>query len=286
MKLAIKTSRVHQLLVWPGGKRLALPQIENAVLSARRTLGEPTRYVEPFLGSGIVYIHLFKKGLLDSVDEVILGDGLDSLIGMFLALQRDAMSVFELYSELITLPHKEAFYKLREESNKQDFSLVTAAASFLYLIRGSFNGLVRFTKDNKFSVPIGTPPRFIPKTIFLDWQTALQGVKLIPGSWVAFNTKPKDSDLWYLDPPYYGGFDKYKQSWKDVDHLRVANKFKEIDYHWGTVVAHNYDSKKIREFYDSPYTYYTTNTTERIIGGKNSRRVFRDELMVTNFRLS
>src|SRR5262245_41017080 len=62
-----RTQAVRPILKWAGGKRQLLPALRQFYPS------QFDRYVEPFLGSGAVFLDCHNRGLLDG-REVLLSD--------------------------------------------------------------------------------------------------------------------------------------------------------------------------------------------------------------------
>ena len=73
----LRAAVVRPILKWAGGKRQLLPELRPFY---PRTF---SRYVEPFLGSGAVFLDLYNSGLLDR-RRVALSDINADVIGCYL----------------------------------------------------------------------------------------------------------------------------------------------------------------------------------------------------------
>src|SRR5262245_9996919 len=142
---------VRPILKWAGGKRQLLPALRP------HYPGSFKRYIEPFLGSGAVFLDCHNLGLLDS-KEVRLSDINGDVIGCY-RMVRDHVDA--VIAELTTLErgHEKAgskhFYEVRDGKFNELRRKVQAlpdlagaytpalAAMLLYLNRTGYNGLFR-----------------------------------------------------------------------------------------------------------------------------------------------
>ena len=273
------------LLKWAGSKYRAIPNITRAV---EKLPQKPHRYVEPFLGSGVVFLALWRRGL---VTQAILGDGMEPLMAMYLGLQVDAKAVGTLYNMYCEHGNSELFYKLREETGpqEQEDALELRAARFLFLARSAYNGVVRITKTGKFSVPVGSRPAPpMRMRTFEEWGDALQCAQLCVGPWGAF-VAPLPKDLWYFDPPYDGGWTGYSaQGFSDGDQLAVADRFHLVRSSDSWALAHNYDTEFVRNIYQvsNPGIWHVVQEQARVVGGRKSRMSVKKDIMIANWPLA
>src|SRR5213596_832172 len=84
---------VRPILKWAGGKRQLLPELRPFY-----PVGF-TRYFEPFLGSGAVFLDLYNSGLLDG-RRVYLSDVNADIIGCYRAVRESVEAVIESLKEL------------------------------------------------------------------------------------------------------------------------------------------------------------------------------------------
>jgi len=227
---------VRPILKWAGGKRQLLPELRR-FYPARFS-----RYFEPFLGSGAVFLDLHNAGLLEGCD-VHLSDINADIIGCYRAV-RDETS--EVVSALRThewryRTHGAAhFYDVRDRlfnperrtvhtaSNPVEAYTSSLAAMLIFLNRTGFNGLFRVNARGEFNVPAGrhTKPTICDEANLRALGAALRrsGVRLaVCGFDAALEDAGRD-DFVYLDPPYApvsgtarftsytsGGFDEEQQ---------------------------------------------------------------------------
>src|SRR3954471_5612912 len=82
----VATGVVRPILKWAGGKRQLLPELRPFYPA------QFTRYLEPFLGSGAVFLDLHNQGLLDG-RGVALSDINADVIGCYRAVRDDLPAV-------------------------------------------------------------------------------------------------------------------------------------------------------------------------------------------------
>jgi DNA adenine methylase len=145
-------SKPKQLLKWIGNKQRFAGQI-TSYFPAKYNC-----YIEPFAGSAAVLGVLGPRNAL-------AGDTLESLIGIWKAIQDDPASIVLHYKRLweryVKNPKRvytESLCRYNENPNPYDL---------LFLCRTCYGGIVRFTKQGTMSTPIG-PHRAIPPVALSD----------------------------------------------------------------------------------------------------------------------
>lgn len=188
----IKTvERYRPILKWPGGKFRLLTQI-----LAR--LPEGRRFVEPFAGSGVVFLNCaYSQALLCDVnaDLVLFYQALVKQGGRFITRCR---KLFEDGNS------PDTYYQRRERFNTLDPG-PERAALFLYFNRHGYNGLIRYNAKGALNVPFGryAKPYFpeIEMRRFMA-KTRTSGVVLKAADFRETMTGLGDGDVVYCDPPY------------------------------------------------------------------------------------
>src|SRR5438552_5584732 len=131
---------IDPFLKWAGGKRWLINQHQHLFPIAYN------RYVEPFLGSGSVYISL-------QPSRALLSDNNAELINAYKMLRDYPARIHQLLCQYHNRHTAEFYYQLRE---KKRSSAIGQAARLLYLNRVCFNGLYRVNLKGEFNVPLGT----------------------------------------------------------------------------------------------------------------------------------
>jgi DNA adenine methylase len=208
------STAVRPIVKWAGGKRQLLPALRSFYPSAF------SRYIEPFVGSGAVFLDLYNQGLLER-RQVCLSDINADLIGCYRAV-RDAVD--DVIGELRQLEAghlaagREHFYEVRNErfnparreahavGSPADRYTPALAAMLIYLNRTGFNGLFRVNSHGAFNVPAGRhrSPRICDPDNLRRLAAALQTphLALEVRQFRDALSEGEAGDFVYLDPPY------------------------------------------------------------------------------------
>lgn len=177
-------------LKWAGGKTKLCDRI-NSILP------KGNRLVEPFVGSGAVFLNT-------DFDSYYLADNNPDLINLFNHLKNDGMD-FIKYSKSFFVENnnnKEVYNELRNTFNNTSDTQLKSAL-FIYLNRHCFNGLCRYNSKGKFNVPFGnySKPYFPEKEMVYFLEKSNKAVFEISD----FSNTMESTiigDVVYCDPPY------------------------------------------------------------------------------------
>ena len=118
-------------LKWAGGKYKIIDKIQKSLPNGRRL-------IEPFVGSGAVFLNI-------DFEEYLLADINSDLINLYKQVQEHGKD-FANYASALFKPENNtqtAFYDLRAEFNACT-DVARKSAIFVYLNRHCFNGLCRY----------------------------------------------------------------------------------------------------------------------------------------------
>lgn len=249
------------------------------------------RYIEPFVGGGAVFFHLYNQGwLADS--EIILIDRLEELINCYRVVQTQ---VEALIAELLRHePRKlepDYFYEVRAWDRHPDYaqrSDVERAARFIYLNRTCYNGLYRVNKQGEFNVPFGRyrNPTVCDAGNLRAVSKALQGVTLLAGDFERCLEFAERDDYVYLDPPYHplsetASFTSYTADDFGIEaQERLAQLFRKLDGRGCQIMLSNSATDLIRKLY-AGYEQIEVEAI-RAISSRGDGRGAIPELLVTN----
>lgn len=200
-------------LKWAGNKFRIIETI-------RTMLPEGKRLVEPFAGSGAVFLNT-------SYDEYLLADNNADLITLFTIL-RDQGDEFIAQCEKLfrdSTNYEDYYYRRRDEFNRCT-DAKRKAALFVYLNRHGYNGLCRYNAGGGFNVPFGRYKKpYFPAREMQRFHEHAQRAQFIHQDFVHVFGMLKAGDVVYCDPPYVplsksasftcysaGGFDLQQQT--------------------------------------------------------------------------
>ncbi len=135
-------SLTRPFLKWAGGKYRLLDRLLPSLPAG-------SRLVEPFVGSGAVFLNA-------AYPAYLLCDLNPDLIGLYETLRREGERFIERARALFTPENntREAFLRLRAAFNAST-DAEERAVLFLYLNRHAYNGLVRYNARGVYNVPFG-----------------------------------------------------------------------------------------------------------------------------------
>lgn len=177
-------------LKWAGGKyRLA------SVIHA--ALPQGSRLIEPFVGSGAVFLNM-------DYPSYMLADSNHHLIDLFQLLKSEGVDFINYCQSFFD---KEAnsesvFYQRRDLFNTTN-DIKLRSALFVYLNRHCFNGLCRYNAKGFFNVPFGRykSPLF-PRQEMLAFHRKSQYACFNVSDFSDTMRMAQKGDIIYCDPPY------------------------------------------------------------------------------------
>jgi DNA adenine methylase len=210
----LRGAAIRPILKWAGGKRQLLPELRPFYPRAF------SRYVEPFLGSGAVFLDLYNSGLLER-RRVALSDINADVIGCYRRV-RDRPAAVVAALRTLEARHRRGgdahFYEVRDgafnparraiHASADPASAYTPAlaAMLIYLNRTGFNGLFRVNARGDFNVPAGryASPLICDEPNLYAWSAALKrpGVTIEVAAFDSVLARAGEGDFVYLDPPY------------------------------------------------------------------------------------
>ncbi len=234
---------VRPFLKWPGGKYRLVDRIRSA-------LGPGRRLIEPFAGSGAVFLNT-------NYERFVIADSNLDLIDLYTRLVDDGDELIESSRELF-LPGTNLrghYYALRDEFNHTRHSR-RRAALFLYLNRHCYNGLCRYNGSGGFNSPFGRYRRpYFPELEMRGFIAKAQTARFMHAGFEASMALARRGDVVYCDPPYTplsrtahftdyhtGGF-----GWEDQE--RLAQIAQHLGRRGIQVVISNHDTVATRVLY-------------------------------------
>ncbi len=234
---------VRPFLKWAGNKYRVLPHI-------RRRLPAGQRLVEPFVGSGALFLNC-------DYDAYLLADSNPDLILLYNTLKTEGAD-FIRYARTFFAPRyntPEQYYALREKFNRARQSRHKAAL-FVYLNRHGYNGLCRYNASGGFNVPFGRYRRpYFPEAEMRAFCDKAQRAEFRVQSFETTLAQTGQGDVVYCDPPYVplslsANFTDYSRGGFDLEQQRLlARLAAETAARGIPVLISNHDTPFTRKAY-------------------------------------
>lgn len=263
-------------LKWAGGKYSLLPELDRLIPAGKRL-------VEPFVGGGSVFLNSEKH------ESFLLADVNADLINLYQMLEVDHIRVCSLAKILFERSNSEEAYKdLRDEFNNQLMVAPERAATFLFLNRHCFNGLIRYNRDGFFNVGWGKyeAPYFPGAEIKAFKQKAHKCVFMNAG-YRRTLALAGEGDVVYCDPPYEplpgtAGFTNYAAggfSWDDQ--ISLAESCVAAHQRGAKVLISNSTAPRVLNIYERHGFTIHHVSARRAISSKGSTREVAKDIVAT-----
>lgn len=211
-----------------GIKTKLVPFIFNSIIW---NPNNESRWIEPFLGSGVVALNLAPQ-------RALLADTNRHIIAFYKAIQNGEITGKSVREFLVSEGEKLArqgadyYYEVRDRFNAHGSSF-----DFLFLNRSCFNGVMRFNSHGKFNVPFGHKPHrfaqaYITKIVNqVGWaakQMRYKEWEFRVAKWEDTLSAACADDFVYIDPPYIGRHTDYYNAWDESEATKLAKVAKNL----------------------------------------------------------
>jgi DNA adenine methylase len=189
-KQSASSDAVRPFLKWAGNKFRIIDRV-------KKKLPKGKRLVEPFTGSGAVFLNT-------DYEEYLLCDSNHDLIELYTILRDEGDAFIEEARHYFSgqFNNEESYYELREEFNvarKHE----KRAALFLFLNRHGYNGLCRYNSKGRFNVPFGRYKRpYFPEKEMRAFHLKAQRAEFVLCDFEHTMAQTRKGDVVYCDPPY------------------------------------------------------------------------------------
>ncbi len=259
------------IIRWAGSKKKLLSLLTAAAPKSFN------RYVEPFVGSAVLFLRLDAKAAL-------LGDVNSDLIETYETLRDHPRAVWNRVSAMSLRP--EFYYSLRA-SDPCDLPLLDRAARFIYLNRFCFNGVYRTNREGMFNVARGKGHLFVPDlAAFMQMAQALRNAKLSCSDFEKIVNKTRDGDFLYLDPPYALGGKRDRGEYglgafREIDEQRLVDSIQDASDRGVRVLLSYTPTTRVLKRLDG-WKVHRLAVTRNVSGFTGSRRRAK-EVLVSNY---
>jgi len=268
-------------LKWAGGKSQSINFLDWYIHN--REDFSPTitgRFIEPFVGSGVVFMNMDFK-------EYIISDVNKDLTNIYNLLKENGETFIQECKLLFKKENniEEVYYSIRKQFNETK-DIVKRASFFVYLNRHGFNGLCRYNKSGKFNVPFGryTNVNF-PENAFKTVIKKLNNVNIYNQSFEKTIALANQNDVIYADPPYVpmsdtAAFTDYSATGFNMEQQKLLVKLAEESK--CRFLISNHDNEVTRELYKNADRIETKEVSRFISADGDSRKKVTELLAIYN----
>lgn len=264
--------KIRPFLKWPGNKFKCLKHIIP-------NLPNGTRLIEPFAGSGAIFLN-------SDYPNYLLGEKNIHLIRLYKHLQHENDNFIDYCSQWFQNKYnqKEQYYLLRQKFNASTNTRLKSSL-FLYLNRHGFNGLCRFNLKGGYNVPFGSYKQpYFPIKEMQQFHKKTQNCRFICQDYQDSFAMAQEGDVIYCDPPYQplsdtSNFTLYTASpFNTEEQIRLARLAEKASQRGVHVLISNHDTEFTRKQYEPAQNIFEFEVS-RTINCKGNKRKKVGELL-------
>lgn len=247
------------------------------------------RWVEPFMGTGVVAFNVRPK-------KALLCDSNPHLIKFYKAVQNKEITsgivrnFLNEEGQKLLETNGEYYYTVRNRFNEKENPL-----DFLFLSRSCFNGMMRFNKKGGFNVPFCKKPNRFAQALVTKITNQVENIsQIIEQGDYEFKhqdfketlSELKNTDFVYSDPPYIGRHVDYFDSWTEEEEILLNKGLEESNCKFilSTWLSNKY---RTNDYIFSVWKNCFIATKEHFyhVGGKETNRNAVYEAILSNIEL-
>ena len=267
-----KSLTTHRpFLKWAGGKFRLVNRIN-------KLLPEGNRLIEPFIGSGSVFLNT-------EFDSYLLGDINPDLIHLYNDLKDEDKTFIDYAKQWFTEKenNKVAYYHWRDQFNSSTDTREKSAL-FLYLNRHGYNGLCRYNSSGKLNVPFGRYKKpYFPEDEMFNFAEKSKKASFVCCGFEQLMNRARRNNVVYCDPPYVplsdsANFTNYAKQGFGLDcQLALSVKAYKLSQRGVTVLISNHENALTKEIYQ--HAKISRFKVPRMISCKGNSRKSVTELL-------
>ncbi|MBD3669225.1 MAG: Dam family site-specific DNA-(adenine-N6)-methyltransferase [Gammaproteobacteria bacterium] len=263
---------IRPFLKWAGNKFRILHHIQ-------RTLPGGKRLVEPFVGSGAVFLNT-------DYEDYLLCDSNRDLVDLFKLLKRRGQAFVDSCRPYFEPRYNnaDAYYRLRDRFNQTD-DREERAVLFVYLNRHGYNGLCRYNLSGGFNVPFGRYQRpYFPEREMLAFRDKAKQARFKHQAFEQTFVHSDSGDVIYCDPPYLplsssANFTSYSAGGFSMAQQQELARLARVTSERGipVLISNHHDKAFTTEYYDG--ARIETFDVQRFISRNGANRAKAGEVL-------
>ena len=248
------------------------------------------RWIEPFMGTGVVAFNLAPR-------QALLCDTNPHLISFYQGISDGEITpevvreYLEVEGAALLEKGETHYYAIRERFNKEHRPL-----DFLFLNRAGFNGMIRFNRNGEFNVPFcRKPQRFAQAYVTKITNQVSHVFRLLKAKEFVFKCQPFEQtisegcaeDIIYCDPPYIDRHTDYYNGWGGEYEEALFSALSRIPGRFILSTWHHNDYRE-NEYINLLWRRFSILTREHFyhVGASENNRNPMIEAIITNYDTS
>lgn len=245
------------------------------------------RWIEPFMGSGVVAFNIRPR-------RALLADSNPHLINFYQAISRGEITAkstrefLEREGAILLRTEGAHYYTVRDRFNDHGEPL-----DFLFLNRSCFNGMIRFNRKGGFNVPFCHKPNRFAQAYVTKICNQVRAVadacrvgsyKFLCQDYIETIATASKDDLLYCDPPYIGRHADYFNSWDEAHEKCLAKVLATTNAHFILSTWHS-NEYRLNGYIEKLWSDYNILTLKHYyhVGAKEENRNPMLEALITNY---
>ena len=245
------------------------------------------RWIEPFMGSGVVAFNLHPQ-------QALLADSNPHLIHFYQAIATGEITpsktrkFLEKEGAELLRTEGEHFYIVRDRFNRYGDPF-----DFLFLNRACFNGMIRFNRKGGFNVPFCRKPNRFAQAYITKITNQIKDIAVVISlgdyefrhqHYSETIAMAQESDLLYCDPPYIDRHTDYYNGWDETQEISLSAILAETSSRFILSTWHS-NEYRANQFINTIWSSYPILTHEHFyhVGAKENNRNPILEALITNF---
>lgn len=265
LKALVRNRRFDRpFLKWAGNKYHILKWILERLPSA-------TRLIEPFAGSGAVFLNThYERYLISDINP--------DLINLYQILKTSGEDFIQYSKRLFVKNNntEDGYYRLRRRFNATD-DVAEKSALLVYLNRHGYNGLIRYNADSQFNVPFGRyRSPYFPLQEMRQFHAKAKRAVFVCEDFRKAMARARRGAVVYADPPYVplsptSNFTSYARCrFGFAEQEQLARKAQQLARRGVPVLISNHNTSFTRAIYES--ARLTQFPVQRYISCKGKER--------------
>jgi DNA adenine methylase len=305
----MKSIKAKPFLKWAGGKTQLLSQFETYYPESLK-LGKVKKYIEPFIGSGAVFLEICQTYAIESA---FISDINPDLVLAYQTIQAwpdkliAALEILQVqYDKSDQTERQSLFAEVRAQFNAQkgnpyyrqlSKAAINRTAQLIFLNKTCFNGLFRLNSKGEFNVPYGRykQPKILDADNIRRISELLNKTEIRLAEFESCYAIADEHSFIYFDPPYRpisktANFTGYASTgFTDCEQEKLAHLFRRLDRDKGAkLMLSNSDPKNENvddDFFERLYAGYSIHRVlaSRSINSVGTKRGRIHELLIVNY---